>query len=122
MKRDLDVLRDVLLRVETLKNGEHLTHHDYLPDQEAAVTVAFHVWLLAGSDYIEGRAIRGSGGFVGFTASAITLKGFDYLDSIRDVTVWSAVKTRLVRVGGGAPLDVIKAVAADIFTARLTGG
>ncbi len=46
--------------------------------------------------------------------------GHDFLDAVRNDSVWARVKDKLVQVGGEAPLEVIKAVAVKVALDLIT--
>ena len=49
----------------------------------------------------------------------LTNSSHDFLDSIRDDGILSKVKTRLLDVGGGASLDVVRSLATSLINQQL---
>jgi hypothetical protein len=49
----------------------------------------------------------------------LTWDGHEFLDSIRDDSVWSAVKKRLAPIGGSVSIGVLRAVAVEVVKSRL---
>ncbi len=68
MKRDLELIRKILLKTEA--GGEHL--ESIRLDGYEDGLVRYHVWLLENVGYVNARANR------------LTWAGCDYLDSIRN--------------------------------------
>src|SRR5260221_12779162 len=99
MKRDLDLIRRILLALEE-ENSELLT-----PDNQELV--CHHVQLLVDAGYVEGRVRwdRESNPR-GYVVQRITMNGYDYLDSVRDPKVWNETKSVLEKFGGAAALEI----------------
>jgi hypothetical protein len=113
MKRDLDLIRQILLAIEN--DQQPLTIAG-----ETAARVGYHVQLLLDEGYVEGNVLWDGVGEdhvpVGYCVNRITMAGHDYLDSIRDPKVWNKTKSVLENVGGSAALEVVKDVAVKVMT------
>jgi hypothetical protein len=111
MKRDMDVIRAILLELERHGGNRGIGNIDI--EGYSQEDIRYNVYLLHQGGFIEG-AIRYGVGSVqprGFDIQRMTWAGHDFLDAIRNDTVWAKVKGKLARVGGDAPFDVVKAVA-----------
>lgn len=124
MKRDLDLLRDILIRIEDTDLSENrLSSSDFsdlgAPDF-SPYDVSQHIMLLADNGYIEISAIKSIGmKSPKYQIKRITSAGYDYLDSVRDAGVWSEVKRKLSSAGASFTLDIVKSVATAIIQNRL---
>ena len=109
MKRDLDLIREILLQVEARPTAQSIDLVE-VPghDQEE---ISYHVKLLADAGFLEAHDLRGMGpdGFK-YAPSALTNTGHDFLDAARNNTVWARVKAKLAEIGGTAPLDVTRSI------------
>lgn len=115
MKRDLNIFRDVLLQMEAVPAG-HVVEKFNVPDGVSEPTFLEHLDLMIKADLIEGQSIRDHNGDVAtVVVQKMTNKGYDFLDSIRDNTVWEKTKSKV----GSASLDIVKTVAESIFRAGL---
>lgn len=127
MKRDLDLIRNILLAVEAdQKNNLDLYElSDKL--QVDPDVLYYHLELLQDAKFIIVR-----GGVVAFTPETrkhdpykierLTFDGCDYLDAIRNTTVWNRVKKKLKLIGGTTALSVVKEVAVATATQMLNSG
>jgi hypothetical protein len=107
MKRDIELLREILLFVEAQDPNDAR-----IPDIEIAGytdhEVCDHVHVLEGAGWLRG---------VGYTlephstAVGLTMSGHDFLDAIRNDTVWRRLMKTVAEKGGGIPLDLAKALA-----------
>lgn len=120
MKRNLDLIRDILLCCEE-DTAMRLT----VEDIEAKIPysfeeISYHVALLLDADFIAATEfpIMGSP-FDSYIISRITMCGHDYLDSVRDDTIWHKTKKKLGVFLSSAPLSLISDVASAIIKAQL---
>lgn len=122
MKRDWDVVRDILTEVERLSPDER-NGYTYGLGEACAThnpTISEHAHLLYEAGYLSGIPIKA------YSCSAIqspdlTWKGHEFLDSIRSKPVWERIKTISMEKGVELTFDSIKAigkVALDWVLAR----
>lgn len=94
MKRDWDLIRDLLLQIEDLEPG-----HYYCPrptEEHSLESVSYHLHLLEQARLLECKEQHRWNGEPSRVASCLTLQGHDLLDSIRDEDAWQAKKTMLL--------------------------
>lgn len=138
MKRDLEMVRDILMEIENLPRGQTLKVIDQIPEERRnywtvlGVTtdeeelkccdpVRFHhARLLWESGFVRepdilARKRSGQAIIDELELYRLTTEGHDFLDSIRDETVWRRTKTKLAEVGGNAPLAIIKTAAQELM-------
>lgn len=109
MKRDMDLIRKLLVVIEeNCVPGvpTPISVEGYSEDQ-----IDYHIDLLKETGMIDGSFFVQAQSREFFWNCSLTWAGHDFLDAVRNDSVWSKVKGKLVQVGGDAPIDVIKAVA-----------
>ncbi len=113
MKRDLDLLRDILLFIEEQdqSNWALISEWGDLYDIEPR-TLNQHIQLLNEAEFIEIADISD----VTYDGQRlypkrITMAGYDYLDNVRDPKIWKATKKSLQKLGGSASLPIIQKIA-----------
>lgn len=120
MKRDPDLIRKLMLRLEeapasTVMQGSDL--RDIEPDDARLVE---HLQLLLDEDFIEGS---NAGGWEvnaeAFIIQRITSSGHDFIDAIRDDTIWEKTKDKAAKVGGSVSLGTLTEIATSIVRAVL---
>ena len=113
MKRDMNLIRKIMLQVEARPsvNDWDLVEIDGRAQEE----ISYHVWLLSEAGMVEALDHCGLGpnGFC-YVPKYLTIQGHDFLDSIRDDSVWKKVKQALAVIGGSGSLEVVKAVAKAV--------
>lgn len=110
MKRDWDVIRDILIEVEALDSAK-FEHIQYGPaSQSDEPEKAKHGVLLWKSGFIEGidaSTYTVPGGEAVF-ATGLTWAGHDLLQTIRSKTVWERIKTTAKDKGLELTFDTVK--------------
>jgi hypothetical protein len=121
MKRDLDLVRIILLAVEASPAGIMLRNREIeAPGFDPAV-VSEHVQLLTEADFLKAtisREINPSGARE-CHIFGLTWQGHEYLDAVRNQEVWTKTKQSLAKVGGSAALEVVKQIASAIIKQHL---
>ena len=119
MKRDMGLIREILLQVEARPSV-----NDWGPveiDGRSQEEISYHVKMLDDDGLLEALDMRtlGPDGFK-YDPKFLTARGHDFLDSIRSPSVWGKVKQQLAVVGGSASLEVVKTIAkkavADVLS------
>jgi hypothetical protein len=94
MKRDMDLIRQILFKVEAAQTFNQPVQLKI--DGYAADLIAFHVRLLADGGIIEAYAAGGNQ----WWPTALTWSGCEFIDAARDDTNWEKAKTVLSKAGG----------------------
>jgi hypothetical protein len=120
MKRDMDLIREILIAVESrTPEDEERAGWFTLHGHDAAI-VARHAELLHEAGLIDGRVMRSANaGLVGVQLTRLTWEGHDWLAAVRDDTVWSNTKDRITKEGVGWTFELVKAVAIAYGKAKL---
>lgn len=120
MKRDLDLIRDMLLKIE--ESGSEispLSIEDFLKFNADPEVISYHLYLLFNAGFINVAYEEPFYDTTNYFVTTLTMHGCDYLDAVRDVGIWHDVKEKLKAVGGPASLDIVKAVAIKIVASHI---
>lgn len=119
MKRDLDLLRKILLAIE---NADEFYYYNGIPHLASDIgcsnleLVSFHVSLLVDNNYIEVLNISCCDiDYDDYMIKRLTADGCDYLDNVRNDTIWNKTKEAISNVGGTCALDIVKSIAGKII-------
>lgn len=111
MKRDWDVIREVLLEVEALSAEERdrvsYGRGDEHPDADP--TKSEHAILLWSAGFIE-AIDAGTMAGPAILAPELTWEGHELLDTLRSKPVWDRIKTTASEKGLDLTFDVVKAL------------
>ena len=120
MKRDMELVRKILFKIEEeyiFTSILNLQIEGYSKEE-----VAYHCKLLyeAGMlDYY--NATNTLNGLYAFYVKGLTWEGHDFLDKIRQDTIWNKTKETMTKKGLPMIIDVIKDVATGIISSMTEG-
>ena len=100
MKRDNDLLRELLIEFEAQKSWQIFVH-PHLGMTELEITREHHVQLLSDAGFLLE---------MGDSLYRMTNSGHDYLDAIRNDGIWKKTKDGAASVGG-VTLGIMKEIA-----------
>jgi hypothetical protein len=105
MKRDFDLIRSILLQVEACNGGKLIRSLD-VDEAIPNTTLAEHIVLLIEAGLIDGKVLDYDA--PAFIIQRMTWAGHDFLDAMRDDTIWRKAKDTILKPVGGVALDVLK--------------
>ena|SRR6266436_6058713 len=108
MKRDMDLARQILQQIEEKSEGLKRVTLD-LPDH-APEEIHYHLKLLKEAGLIEAVDCTTGAGLC-FIPIRLTWQGNEFLDAIKNETVWNKVKGTVKEKGGAIPFEILKALA-----------
>lgn len=117
MKRDLHLIREILLAVEACESAAQRVTPDSLPGRDGEL-VAYHLGLA-----IEAGLVRGhcSGDRKLCLAQSLTWEGHELLDRMRGPALWNAIVRTAREKGLELTVDVVKAIAGKLAMQMLGG-
>ena len=117
MTRNMDLIRELLLRIEQDPrfDGTQWLQFDNSDDLggHALKEVAYHLAILSEAGFLRVNML-GDGG--GLEISRLTWQGHEFLDDIKDLTIWKRTKARIEGLPG-----VALTVIAEIAKAEIKG-
>lgn len=120
MKRDLDLIRTLLLKIEEKPDMQNimpaasLSFPNYSKEQ-----VNYHLLLLNEAGYIDAAILRGSDKQTIYP-KRLTWSGHDFLDAARDEKRWNEGKKILDKIGDFS-LEVAKNVLTELALKAMKG-
>lgn len=122
MKRDMELVRKLLLHIEENCGSRHLQSPEIGVDGYEPDEIAYNVRCMVDGellDVIDATAMQDRFGH--YIIKGITWKGHDFLDSVRNDGVWSRTKERLKPLGS-VSFDVLRAVAIECAKGMILPG
>jgi hypothetical protein len=105
MQRDMDIVRHLLMWVET-------DHSHKLPVECSREQLSYHAQLLIDASLVEGTvhygASRGQRVPDAFHIQRLTWSGHDFLDAARDDNVWHTAKEKILKPGVSWTFELLK--------------
>lgn len=109
MKRDMDLVRTILLAVESCEDPWGL--REVKIEGQSHDVVQHHLMLLVEAGLISGSVSKTTGGINVYSAR-LTWPGHEFLDAARSDTIWNRAKTQVKdkvgTAGLGLLIDVLK--------------
>ena len=117
MKRDLDLVRQLMLQIEALPAAPPVQYR--MSEIEDPVLLA-HLEMLIEAGLVNGKIARSHGvrGDV-ISVSGLTWQGHEWVEIVRSQSLWNEVKSAVLDGGGVLTLELTKAVATKLLRARL---
>jgi len=125
MKRDMDLARELTLRIESMVPPAGLfdpflnldpSEHAMKFDGFTVAEVHYHLHLLAEAGFLDGvKELRGS---TCVMVKGLTWKGHDFVDSVRDPEIWRETKDGAKKVGGFS-LELLVALAKGLIKKKI---
>ncbi|MFM5093128.1 DUF2513 domain-containing protein [Aeromonas rivipollensis] len=124
MKRDWEIIRAILTKIEddVSFQKKFLDLSDFNKNTlDERYAIAEHMRLLIDAQLVRGEMSQRLGVNVvsGFTAKGLTFSGHEFLDVIRNDTVWNKTKETFKTKGLDMTFDLIKTVAGSVATSLL---
>lgn len=117
MKRNWDLIRKILIKLEEKADSTSWLESSDIKGYDSQ-TVAYHYKLLKNARLIDALDIS-SLEEEDFAATSLTWQGHEFLDKIRNDSVWNKVKSTVQSKSLDLSFDVIKTVASSIIGAML---
>lgn len=120
MKRDMDLVRKILLEIEE----EHISTaiYDLKIEGYNMETIAYHCKIMyeAGliSDY---NAQYAEGRIYSFGVGSLTWEGNDYLDKVRDNSIWRKTKDVIMQKGLPLVFETVKTISNAFISSAAEG-
>ena len=113
MKRDMDLVRDILLAYEM--NG-HFPNFDECLKGYSTEEVEYHINLMLNAGLLEALFVPNSlNARMGIPYGyRMTWDGHDFLDAARDETRWKKAKGIMKQIGG-ATLEILKQILTQVM-------
>ncbi len=111
MKLDMDTVRAILIAVEERLPAPRFEHFQ-LDGYDPEVT-DYHVKKLKEAGYLRAEFMLGIPPHA--VVTELTWEGHQFLDAIRNATVWQRIKKKVASEGGSIPFELLKPLAIQYF-------
>jgi hypothetical protein len=119
VKRDMDLVREILLKVEATPPQE-LGGKFRMPSQNGPIVME-HLAMLIDEGFLDGKALRAdqSNAPVTVVVTRLTWKGHDFLDAARDDNNWHKAKRTIAEKGGSFTMEILVELLKSFAKAQL---
>ncbi len=121
MKRDMDLVRAILLKLEEIHAGPNsaITDSDLTIPNYDNTTIAYHIEILIQAKLLSGDFSYLVGGEVSYAIYGITWEGHEFLDLSRNDGTWQRAQEWFVKQGESMSMKLIPSVLSKFITMNL---
>lgn len=112
MKRDMDLVRKILLQVENDSNVFEIAGYD-------RGVILKHIELMEEAELIKAYFHQADQGLFDADVERLTWQGHEFLDAARSDTIWNKAKRMLEETIGSVPLTVLKDLLMQLVLSEL---
>ena len=114
MKRDMNLIRSILLEIE--KHCETQASKIHIPDCSQDL-INYHIYILVQGDLLLGVPIRDQRSTIprDFVGLHLTWNGHEFLDAARDATHWKKAMNIVEEKGGSVTVGVLVQILASLL-------
>lgn len=117
MRLNNELIRKILLKTEEGTSGYIV---EFEIENFSNDEVAYHVAKLKEGGYLDAALSKVDAGRYDLAyVKELTFKGHQFLDNIRDDSVWNKVKTKAKEVGGKVSISILEKIASSTLLDRL---
>ncbi|QKW95812.1 MULTISPECIES: DUF2513 domain-containing protein [unclassified Agrobacterium] len=122
MKRDMGLIRELMLKLESLDFPLNAVLSLSGDDKEVAIDgfsadqISYHLIQIREAGFLQDTKHGGMRGGISF--KGFSWEGHDFLDSIRDPDVWEKTQTTMKKAGGFT-FDLVKAMAKGFLKKKI---
>jgi hypothetical protein len=115
MKRDMELIRKILLSIEATSQIKMPEIEGYSDEQ-----IGHHIYLLMQAGYVEGvESSSWDESIKKAIPTNLTWAGHDFLAACRNDTIWNQAKEVIKSIGEDVPIEVFKSVLITVISKSL---
>lgn len=115
MRRNWDIVRDILLEIELREEPVWKLELPY-PDE----AIRYHTALLIEAGLLNGRVERDSEGKIHLTLiTGMPWAGHEFIDTIRSKDLWKKTMSKVRTIGGSVSLTILQKIAEKLMSGMI---
>jgi hypothetical protein len=118
MKRDMDLVREIMLKVENLPFVD--APQEVEVEGRSPLEISYHIMLLGEAGFIEALELPMQEGPV-WKAKRLTYSGHEFLDAARSDTVWAKAKAAVLKSSGALTMEGLKVALPIVVKSLIVG-
>ncbi|MCK5366008.1 MAG: DUF2513 domain-containing protein [Gammaproteobacteria bacterium] len=115
MKRDIELIRMVMLAAEESKDPYELVDPKFEGHNETEIS--YHIALLDDAGLLHGQD-RSAIGVFRWSAGALTWAGHEFVEAVRDDSVWKEARAITAKSGDGTVFEILNKALMQVLEKR----
>ena len=115
MKRDMDLIRKVMLAAEKTEDPGELIDPKF--EGRTEQEISYHIALLDDAGLLHGQD-RSAIGVFRWSAGTLTWAGHEFVESVRDEDVWKEALAVAAKSGAGSNFDIVRKALNHVLEKR----
>lgn len=120
MKRDMDLVRQLLLLLEQRESPAHIHAKDIQVENASVLEIQYHLNLMFQAGLIDGEPTKSSTSdrLISVTPFGLTWQGHEFLESVRDPEIWTKAKAGAA-AAGTVGIEFLWAIAKALIASQI---
>jgi len=115
VKRDMELIRGVMLAAEKTKDPNELIDPKF--EGRSETEISYHISLLDDAGLLHGQD-RTAIGVFRWSAGTLTWAGHEFVEAVRDDAVWKDALAIVAKSGGGAVFELLNKALMQVLEQR----
>ncbi len=115
MKRDMELIRNVMLAAEKTKDPGELNDPKF--EGRSETEISYHIALLDDAGLLHGQD-RSAIGVFRWSAGTLTWAGHEFVEAVRDESVWKEALAITAKSGDGTVFEVLNKALMQVLEKR----
>jgi DNA-binding transcriptional ArsR family regulator len=111
MKRDMDLIREILLELES---SPQTAMDTVVIDKRPPEEISYHLELLTDAGLIKAETYKTWDAPLKFHSIQLTWEGHEFLEAAKNETHWNRAKEVIKEKGSGLTFDILKALLLQL--------
>ena len=121
MKRDMDLIREILLAIESYPESDAYNLNLSFPGHSED-EVSYHCRLLSDAMMIDAKSLQTMGEPEEWMLKGMTWTGHEFLEASRDDSRWNKAKKIISEKTGSFSFEILKSILMDLMKGAVSGG
>jgi hypothetical protein len=115
MKRDMELIRELLLAIEAVKKDTSFPASDLnLESDWATEDVYYNLQLMADAGFIDAQPVKSFQGIHNVLIKRMTYEGHEFLDNARNESIWKEAMGLVQQKGGSVAIGILTQLLTSV--------
>ena len=117
MKRNMDLIREILLYIES--NQIDVNSIDITLQNYSEYEITYHLKLLSEAGLVEINNSYENGAGINTNANRLTWSGHDFIESAKEPKRWESMKKIITEKAGSVPFEILQKILIKLIQGEI---